>query len=160
MILPLVAKLLEKIGRRKNRFFRIGGRRDIHRKKGEDYLQRWYLFSSNVFAAYIHRFWNSDYPVMHSHPWSSISIVVHGSYLEHLPDGTTLKRGKGGQRVRFMKPTDMHWVQAEEPGNCWTIFIRFKKVIDWGFLTKNGWVRWDLYDPEIQELRNEQNHNR
>jgi hypothetical protein len=125
------------------RFFgsRAGHRfkREIYRKPGELYLTRYYIFTSKWLSIVVHKFHMSDYPVPHCHPWNFIAMPLRAGYLEHLPDGTVLNRAPWCPK--FRTANEFHWIQLDSArGNCWTLFIYFRRRRDWGFLTKDGWV--------------------
>ena len=79
------------------------------------YMHRWWLIPRNpVFNVYLHRFLRSDDDrALHDHPWPSLSILLHGSYREHVergasycavhavPTGSSCTRGSAG---RFSSP--------------------------------------------------------
>lgn len=150
-----IAKLLELFGRHGTKTYFFGGKREIERRKGEPYMTRYYVLSTPWLGIYLHQFWASDFPVHHDHPWFFLSIPIGCGYLEHMVDGTVIDREKN--RVALRSANDLHWIQIKKPGT-WSVFIRFGASRDWGFLTKDGWVRYDLYDPEIQQLRKAQGH--
>lgn len=54
---------------------------------GTHYLKRWHIIPRNPLAnVYLHEFTGSDDDrALHDHPWVSCSIILHGWYLEHVP---------------------------------------------------------------------------
>lgn len=52
------------------------------------YLLRWYIIPKNrFFNIYLHKFCRSDDDrALHNHPWAwNLSIIIKGSYIEHMP---------------------------------------------------------------------------
>lgn len=121
-------------------------KRDIYRGPEELYLTRFVIFQCPFFGIYVHKFWVSDYSVPHDHPWNFISIPLTRGYLEHLPDGTALRRGPFS--CKFRTAGEFHWVELDQ-GPAWTLFIRFRKRREWGFLTNEGWVDHETYNESL-----------
>ena len=55
----------------------------------EPYLKRWFILPRNRwFNIYLHHFHRSDDDqALHDHPWASVSILLKGSYIEHMQGG-------------------------------------------------------------------------
>ncbi len=121
-------------------------KRDIERRKGELYLTRYVLYQCKYFGIYVHKFWVSDYPVPHDHPWNFFSFIFTKGYREHLPDGTFIERGLFSGK--FRTANEFHWVELTK-GPAWTLFIRFQARRRWGFLTPDGWVDHDEYNHRL-----------
>jgi hypothetical protein len=112
------------------------------------YLRRWHLTPrGNGPAVYLHHFLRSDDDrALHDHPWSSVSIILEGRYIEHLPDQIRALRSPGDVVIR--EPLAPHRVEllpdveagGEQP--CWSLFLVGNRVRDWGFHCPQGWVRW------------------
>ncbi len=111
----------------------------IYRKGDkEPYLIRYSVFSCKWFAIKIHNILVSDDDCLHSHPWSYITFLLKGSYIEHTPGGKSKKYG----RFSFLYKDLNHVHRLEIVKPVWSFVITFKKKKSWGFLTKNGWVEW------------------
>jgi len=121
-------------------------KRDIYRGPEELYLSRYVIFRCKWFGIYIHKFWISDYDVLHDHPWNFIAIPLTSGYREHLPDGSYLERRP--LRPKFRTAEEFHWVELNR-GPAWTLFIHFRKRREWGFLTSTGWVDADEYNRRL-----------
>ena len=123
---------------------------DIYRAKGQLYLSRYVVERFNWLSTYIHQFHISDYPVPHDHPWSFLSIVLKGYYIEHFVDGTFEIRKAGS--IRFRQAKEFHWIEvpAGMEGKVWTLFFGFKRKREWGFLTKDGWVDHVTYEERLK----------
>jgi hypothetical protein len=59
----------------------------LYNLKNEIYLRRWWILPKRMFPfnVYLHNFMSSDASELHDHPWWSISIILSGSYREHIP---------------------------------------------------------------------------
>jgi hypothetical protein len=125
-----------------------GFKREIPRGKGEPYLTRYYILESTLLDVYIHKFNASDYPVPHDHPASFISMPITVGYIEHFPDGTSIIRKPF--RPKFRTSREFHWVEKiPNMLSPWTLFLFFKRIRNWGFLTKDGWVDHETYIREV-----------
>lgn len=110
------------------------------------YLRRWHITPRGAGpAVYLHQFLRSDDDrALHDHPYESTSILMTGSYREHLPEGAVLRpRGSVVQRDA-MTPHRVELLRndagAEIP--VWTLFLTGPRVRDWGFHCPKGWVPW------------------
>jgi hypothetical protein len=120
------------------------------------YLTRWYVAYPDgdqrqrkdiPFNAFIHRFWQSDEPCIHTHPWNwSFSIILKGGYWEHLPD-KTIWRGRGSFRLLRPDKSDKHWIEIPkgQEGKVWTLFVRGRTTHSWYFIENGVWVPWQEY---------------
>lgn len=95
----------------------------------------------------------------HDHPWTFISIVLRGGYVERLPtsmvpnwratsngfeeDYREIVRKPGSIALR--RYSDRHRIVSVEPGTV-TLVIVFRKRQSWGFFTQQGKVHWQDYD--------------
>ncbi len=115
------------------------------------YLKRWFVIPRNRwFNIYFHQFLRSDDDrALHDHPWINLSIILHGSYVEHTIRAGGINRRKtrtvGDMALRL--PTAAHRVEIDgEP--CWTLFVTGPNVRSWGFHCPRGWVHWrDFTNP-------------
>lgn len=140
---------------------------------GRVYLHRWWVIPKNKwFNIYLHKFLNDDDDrALHDHPWPSLSIILRGGYIEHLPGGVKkeykpgsfiYRRADHAHRVELFKNT--RWIRRTEPGLRYyddetdaagyplepvksprpavTIFITGPKVREWGFRCPQGWRHW------------------
>lgn len=125
---------------------------------GKNYLRRWHIVPRNELRnVYLHEFRRSDDDrAFHDHPWNNMTIVLRGSYIEHTPDGSFVR--KAGDVVR--RPADsLHRIELPEagPGEApnWpiTLFTTGPKVREWGFACPQGWRHWsEFYAGEHGEL--------
>lgn len=107
------------------------------------YLLRWWLLPRNRwFNIYLHCVLRDDDDrVLHDHPWTSLSIVLRGSYREVTPRGTRLYEAGS---VIFRTATLPHRLEVVD-GPVWTLFITGRRIRDWGFHCPKGWVPWQQF---------------
>jgi hypothetical protein len=114
------------------------------------YMIRWFLLPRNSFLnAYIHLFLRSDDDrALHDHPWSNVSILLEGGYIEHRIEAggihTKAKRVAGEFCIRLSGKI-AHRIELDQ-GPCWTLFITGPRYRKWGFHCPDfGWVHWKLF---------------
>ena len=78
----------------------------------------------------------SDPNDMHDHPWDFASLILHGCYLEHTPQGEHLHRAT---TVVVHAAEDVHRLELPE-GDVWTYVHTGPVRRRWGFWTDSGWV--------------------
>ena len=125
------------------------------------FLKRWYVVPKNKwFNIYLHRFVaDDDDRALHCHPWTNLSILLAGEYIEHTIDsGGVHKRAiyqagdlkfrsaKAAHRVELIKSTIGHsltggvtisFMPTKQPS--WSLFITGPKIREWGFHCPTGW---------------------
>jgi hypothetical protein len=124
----------------------------------EPYLHRWYVLRTERVGVFIHRFVRSDEDrALHDHPWSFIVIPLWGGYIEHsdrLPQVWGVDLGYRipvRRRVwplistRYRGTDYRHRVELVNERPSWSLFIRFKKVREWGFWPKTGFILWNKW---------------
>jgi len=127
---------------------------DITLKKedGTPYLRRWWLIPRNRFGfnIYLHEFMSSDEDrCLHDHPWFSISILLTGCYLEHLPKNKKewIENNDRSEIVvkrypfiPIIRGSDaIHRIELINEKSVWTLFITGPVVREWGFWCPNFW---------------------
>jgi hypothetical protein len=116
-----------------------------------DYMRRWILQTPLGTLRLHHIMRPDDARDFHDHPWSFVSLVVWGWYIEERPGWPVLgelrpvirRRRIGGLAHR--RATDLHAITHVAPGGCWTAVISGPRVRRWGFQTPSGWVYWRDY---------------
>lgn len=131
----------------------------------DPYLLRWHVIPRNrFFNIYLHKFCKSDDDrALHDHPWLfNVSVLLKGSYCEHLTGGRKKHRkaglfsgvkfrwGKSPHRVELLK--DGYPYGKEQP--VWTLFVTGAIVREWGFYCPKGWRHWKEF-VKITEKGNE-----
>lgn len=121
------------------------------------YLQRWWLLPRNpLLNVYLHRITHSDDDrALHDHPWSNLTVILRGGYLEVVPSDQSAPghwdfagalrthTRKAGDAVLRLRPTWRHRLVVP-PGSdgAWTLFVTGPVLNRWGFYCKHGFVHW------------------
>lgn len=123
------------------------------------YLRRWWVIPRNrIFNVYLHQFVRSDDDrALHDHPWVNCSVLLRGSYIEHLPDGRALLRragavvmrhsGRMAHRIELLQQlrADGQMKTEDAAIPCWTLFITGPRYREWGFHCDRGWIHWERF---------------
>ena len=117
-----------------------------------NYLTRWRLVQTPLFAIYLHRFDGPDpRPTLHDHPWPFASIVLAGGYDERRTYATD--PAVKVRRLNVKRATDLHWITRLHRTPTWTLMLVGRRRRDWGYLDPDGtWTRFDRH-PHDQEFR-------
>lgn len=114
-------------------------------------------WARRLIAFRLHRICTPDFdPHMHDHPWSFLSLVLRGGYMERRPvssepcfvssdereDYYPVWRGPGSLALR--RCTDRHRISNVEP-QTWTLVALGPKRHWWGFFMPSGKVHWRDY---------------
>ena len=108
----------------------------------ELYLERFYLWRGKSVGVYLHRFWASDEEGLHDHPWHSVTRILCGGYYERTVEGQRFITKLAGWRLMPMQMFHRIQLPKRFAGKTWTIFIRFKRQREWGFLPKESDIAW------------------
>lgn len=117
----------------------------------DPYLLRWWIIPRNKWVnIYLHKFMRSDDDrALHDHPWVNCSILLRGSYFEHLLGGSVKLRKPWRPwafwRLPMRYPTSAHRVELIDGKPVWTIFLTGPRVRTWGFLCPKGWIPWTQF---------------
>ena len=125
----------------------------LYRSDIGDYMHRWIL-RTPWFTLRLHHILRSDAGRdFHDHPFSFVSLILWGGYIEHRPPclcGTgapdTLCRRFGPGSIVRRRAADLHRLELAAP--AWTFVIATPYFRKWGFQTKAGWVPFDEYQGE------------
>ncbi len=129
------------------------GRSDIV-MNNDLYMRRWRLIHNRFFGVRVHCIHRSDIDRdLHDHPFSFMSILLRGSYVEETVDGN--KRQYGAGSILFRSAEALHRLEVRDP--VWTLVIRGPSRRDWGFLTSRGWVTADDYERIKRQVWNRGN---
>lgn len=116
----------------------------------QPYLLRWYVIPRNrFFNIYLHCFLRSDDDrALHDHPWSNLSILLRGRYVEHTiaAGGIHVRREyRAGNWKLRVSGCAAHRLELVD-GPCWTLFITGPKYRTWGFhCPQQGWIPWQRF---------------
>lgn len=114
------------------------------------YLHRWFVIPRNpLFNIYLHRFMRSDDDrALHDHPWSNLSILLRGRYVEHTiaAGGVHVKTERHAGDWKF-RPSGAYAHRLElVDGECWTLFLTGPRYRQWGFhCPDQGWIHWKRF---------------
>jgi hypothetical protein len=119
-------------------------------KQSDPYLLRWFVIPRNpIFNIYLHCFLRSDDDrALHDHPWTNLSILLRGRYVEHTiaAGGIQIRteRSAGDWKLRLFGSM-AHRLELID-GSCWTLFITGPRYRSWGFhCPEQGWVNWEKF---------------
>lgn len=101
------------------------------------YMIRWNLFQCPWFSIKLHKILLSDDACLHDHPWSFISFILKGGYVEQ--SSGYVKKLYGAGSILYRPAHYAHRLDIFQP--AYTLVITFKKTREWGFYTPDGWVR-------------------
>lgn len=111
---------------------------------GDPYLTRWRIIDSPLFGIFVHKMHRPDAsPILHDHPWSFVSFVLRGGYVEQRRN-MELEYQSGEKWRRHIKHfnvkrlRDAHFIQHLDRTPTWTlVFVgRTKRV--WGYWQQVG----------------------
>lgn len=108
---------------------------------GDSYLLRWWVIPRNEWSnVYLHDIRKSDDDrALHDHPWPNTSFLIFGSYIEHTPLGSFVRRA--GEVIS--RPAEaLHRLEVIPGERAISLFVTGPKVRDWGFACPQGWVNW------------------
>lgn len=115
-------------------------------EEDDPYLKRWFILPRNRwFNIYLHHFHRSDDDrALHDHLWPSCSILLRGSYLEHMHDGSVVLRSPTWKFWLWPRreSKDAHRVELINGCKVWTLFVTGRKRRTWGFYCPQGWIPW------------------
>lgn len=121
----------------------------------ELYLTRWRLIETPWFGLFLHRFDGPDSrPVFHDHPWSFVSLLVRGGYVEHrlnLHDRTVKVRQIN--HLNVMRRDDAHFIDHLLRTPSWSVLLVGKRRRTWGYLRpmrdseRGSWL-WTPFDTD------------
>lgn len=108
---------------------------------GDDYLLRWWVVPRNTSCnVYLHDIRKSDDDrALHDHPFVNTSLLVCGSYIEHTPEGSFVRRA--GDFIE--RPAEaLHRLEVIPGERCISLFMTGPRLREWGFACPQGWVPW------------------
>lgn len=140
------------VGRRSPRWA-WWSRMTIPCENGLLYLARLRIIQTPWFGVYLHDIYEPDgdrHP--HDHPWTFISIVLRGYYVERFYPypNVSVDLGVRAQRwprwsVHRMDRDTAHRIVDAAPG-LKTLILVGPRRREWGFFTEAGWVPWHEYE--------------
>ncbi len=109
------------------------------------------------FNIFIHKICDDDPRYLHDHPWNYFTIILKGGYWEysdpeiyHPTDADEIPKWKGPGSFSFNKATSFHRLVLNDNIPCWTLFIRFRKIREWGFNINGKWIPHKQYLKQLE----------
>jgi hypothetical protein len=105
------------------------------------YLTRWRIIQTPWGGIYLHRMEGPDpRPTLHDHPWSFLSIVLRGGYIERRLDPMTMSVDEHHAVRRFnrMRAGDAHSIRSLLRVPTWTLLVVSARKRTWGYLEPVG----------------------
>lgn len=134
---------MRKIKRLFKRLLKCLAKKKIIWRGNDPYLIRYtLLFTPQWCQVKIHNILISDHICLHDHPWSFITLLIKGGYVEYSEKGSKVYSRFS---LLFRPAKYLHRLEIHQP--VWSIVITFKKARVWGFLTPKGWIEWFNYSP-------------
>ncbi len=107
------------------------------------YLTRWRILQTPWFGVFLHAIRLPDQDRhLHDHPWSFVSLVLRGTYVEQRPGSITARRAGS---VAFRRAVDLHRILALHKSPVWTLVFVGPRRRRWGFQTREGWIESGEY---------------
>jgi hypothetical protein len=107
----------------------------------DPYLIRWYILRWKRVGLFLHKFIRSDEDrALHDHPWAFLVIPIWRGYHEHSVNG--VRRVWPLIGARFRPATYRHRVELIGGRPSWSLFIRFRRLRDWGFWNGENFTQW------------------
>lgn len=140
-------KLPSFILRRLQRFaYRVALSRKPDVVIGDYYLSRWWLIPRNrFFNIYLHHFQKSDDErALHCHPWTNVSCLIEGRYIEHTiaAGGVNHRKVYEAGALKFRTGSYAHRIEMFPGETTWSLFITGPKYREWYFHCKSRLVHW------------------
>lgn len=112
----------------------------------EAYMTRITFFEKPWGQLCLHIIHRSDWARdLHDHPWNFISLVLWRGYYEISPKS---RKRKFPFMLLFRRATWIHRVELIKNKPAITLVFMFKKLRNWGFHTKAGWMNAFRYGKE------------
>lgn len=119
------------------------------------YIRRWYVLSTPWFRVYLHNMLrNDDDRALHDHPWSNVSVILKGGFVEVLPAyhvdplafAPVIRKLRRPFSVTVRKATDAHRLELR-PGipSSWSLFLTGAYQRKWGFHCPQGWRPYEQF---------------
>ena len=108
-----------------------------------DHLKLLIIFLSKVGTIRLHHILRSDEDRHHhDHPFSFLSLILSGGYVEHRPGHEPTDCPPG--TLVFRKAEELHKLELRN-GDAWTLVVSGPIRRQWGFHTEAGWISAPAY---------------
>lgn len=113
--------------------------KEIRSRSGVLHFQRWNIFTvKNFFSVYLHIIHKADEDKhLHNHPWSFISLVLWGRYIERLEDKLV---NRYPLQVSYRRKNVFHKIHMLLSKKVITLNIMFSKQNNWGYKVNHSYV--------------------
>ena len=93
---------------------------------------RYVLVKTPWFQILLHRLWSPNWhPQAHDHPWSFVTLILRGGYLERVPGGQNVWRGP----LTFLyRSAEFAHNVATDGAVCWSLVVTGPKRRQWQFV--------------------------
>lgn len=123
--------------------------KEIKSKLGELHFKRWRVLELPWISIYIHGIYKHDEDThLHSHPWSFISLILKGSYVEETINGVV---NRGFLSIAYRNSKDYHKIKKLNTKTVYSLVITGKRYPTWGYKVDNKHVD----NNEYRVLKNE-----
>ncbi len=124
------------------------------------YMRRLNILLTPWFSIKLHLIYRPDQQRdLHDHPWSFLSLVLWGSYVEDVPTEPCCGPCRCDDCDADREPRRVRWVNWKRAEDRHAItWVSSRPIVtlvfcgairrSWGFWTKKGWVRHDRYEIE------------
>lgn len=112
------------------------------------YMRRWPLITTPWFEVKLHHILLPDGErELHDHPWSFLSFVLRGWYLEESQTYPSARKRINLIRwINRKSAIELHRIAQVPPKGVWTLVFCGRRVREWGFSFPGGrWQKWDEY---------------
>ena len=119
------------------------------------YMLRWEILRFLGMTVKVHVFMKSDRDCHHDHPWSFLTLVVGGRYVEEIlnEDGTTKQVTRKPMTIAYRKAEHKHRVLLIDEKPCLTIVLTFRRSRDWGFWSNGNFINWESFLQQKPSIR-------
>lgn len=119
-----------------------------------NYLTRWRIIQTPVFALYLHRMDGPDArKTLHDHPWPFVSVIIRGGYIERRLDPRDMSVApRTVKRVNVMPLRAAHAIRELLRTPTWTFLIVGRRVRTWGYwepMWQTGKWEWTEFDKHL-----------
>lgn len=113
---------------------------------GEDYLWRLRILQTPLFGIYLHKLCGPDpRDTLHDHPWSFVSFILKGGYVENIPCGCNFEHCDYYSVPRHIYRMNVkrynnsyHWISELNRTPTWTLVFVGRRRRVWGYLDRDG----------------------
>lgn len=116
------------------------------------YLRRWYLLKTPFFGIYLHAIYREDHDRnLHDHPWSFISFILSGGYIEERIDaiGDPI-RINFVARFNRLRHGEYHRILKLDIVPTYSLVFVGRRRSSWGFVEDGAWIDHRTYVAKLR----------